>query len=129
VRRPRGKVSYRRGRPRCLGASLSPLLTGLTQRFVDQLGERLGCCGAFAPGFVRGEGGVGGVTGIVWAPDMDEEADEDKSGQEKLVQQGVWCHDAVPFHADERVQDPIFWFQNSPSAGRTRPPPMALRSS
>ncbi|HEY5868649.1 MAG TPA: hypothetical protein VI542_24335 [Candidatus Tectomicrobia bacterium] len=33
---------------------------------------------------------------------MDEEADEDKSGQEKLVKQEVWCHDDVPFHADER---------------------------
>jgi len=76
---------HRWGRSRCRGASISPPLTGLAQRFVDQTGERLGFFGALASGFVRGEGEVGRVTGSVRAPDMDEEADEDKSGQKKLV--------------------------------------------
>lgn len=68
-------------RPRCCGASIGPLLTGLAQRFVDQTGEQLGFFGALASGGVRGEGGVGRVPGIVRVPERDEEADEDKSGQ------------------------------------------------
>ena len=51
-----GEGDHRRGRPGGLGASISPLLTGLAKRFVDQTGERLGFFGALASGFVRGEG-------------------------------------------------------------------------
>jgi hypothetical protein len=74
---------------RCRGASSSPLFTGLAQRFVAQTGERLGCFGALASGGVRGAGGVGRVPGIVRGPEMEEEADEDKSSQKQLVKQEV----------------------------------------
>jgi hypothetical protein len=75
-----GEGDHRWGRPGDFGVSISPLLTGLAKRFVDQTGKRLGGFGALASGFVRGEGGVGRVTGIVRASEINEEADEDKSG-------------------------------------------------
>jgi hypothetical protein len=34
--------------------------------------------------------------------DMDEEADQDESDQEELVQQQVWRHEDVPSHDGER---------------------------
>jgi hypothetical protein len=77
-----GEGNHRWRRPRCHGAFINPLLTGLAQWFVDQTGEQRGFFGALASGRVRGEGDIGRVPGIVRVPEMDEEADEDKSSQE-----------------------------------------------
>ena len=74
-----GEADDRRWRARRLGGYLGSLFTGLAQWFVDQTGEWLGVVGALASEFVRGAGGGGRVTGIVRPPEMDQEADEDKS--------------------------------------------------
>src|SRR5262249_50842135 len=59
---------HRRGGAWRLGWCISTFLTCFAQRLVDQPGE--GCGGA----------------GMVGPPDMDEEADQDQSDQEELVQ-------------------------------------------
>jgi hypothetical protein len=52
---------------------IEPLLTGLTQGFVEVSRERFGLFGAFASGFAGLEGRLGWETGMVRPPDMDEE--------------------------------------------------------
>ena len=69
---------------------------------MEQPGEGFGVCGALASRLIRLKGGLGGGARIVGLLDMDEEADQDESDQEELVQQQVRRHDDVPSHDNER---------------------------
>src|SRR5215813_13947868 len=70
---------HRRWRARGFGTSIEPLLTGLTQGFVDISGEGFGFFGPLAPGFGRLERPLGCGTSRGRAPDMNEETDQDES--------------------------------------------------
>ena len=79
---------HRRWRARGFGTSIEPLLTGLTQGFVDISGEGFGFCGPLAPGCGRLERHLGCGTSRVRAPDMNEQTDQHESDNEKLIKQG-----------------------------------------
>jgi hypothetical protein len=68
-----------------LETGIGPLLTGLTERFVDEPGKGLGVFGAFAPVLVGCEGRLRHREWLVGPPDMEEEADEDESNHEELA--------------------------------------------
>jgi hypothetical protein len=97
-----GESDERRGLTGCLGACIGSLLTGLAQRFVNQPGKGPGFLRAFASAFIGCEGRLGLREWHVGQPDMDEEAEEDKSHHEEWVKQRGRYHDAVLFHGDER---------------------------
>jgi hypothetical protein len=68
-----------------LTARIGTLLTGLTERFVDQSGKGFGRFGALASAFVQlGRRRRCGAS-IVEPPDMDEETEENQRDQEELV--------------------------------------------
>src|SRR5262249_43540178 len=97
-----GEGEHRRGCARPFGGCIGAFLTRVAERFVDQSGEECGCFGALTSWLVRVQGCLGGGTGMVGPPDMNEEADQDESDQEELVQQQVRRHDDVPSHDNER---------------------------
>jgi|SRR5712691_7745165 hypothetical protein len=82
-----GEVDAGRWQDRRLRARIGPLLTGLTQRFVNETAERLGHFGAFASEFVRLEGCLRCGVGIIGPPDMNDEADQHESDHKELVKQ------------------------------------------
>src|SRR5438094_3399344 len=77
-----GEADDRRRRARRLGVSIGSLFTGLAQRFVDQPGKGLGCCGACASALGGFEWRLEYGKWCVEQPDMDEEADEDESNHQ-----------------------------------------------
>jgi hypothetical protein len=70
---------HRRWRARGFGTRIEPLLTGLTQGFVEISGERFGLFGARAAGLVRLERHCRGGARSVGPPDMDEETTQHQS--------------------------------------------------
>src|SRR5262245_11507615 len=93
---------HRRWRARGFETSIEPLLTGLTQGFVDISGEGFGVFGPLAPGFGRLERPLECRTSRGRAPDMHEETDQHESDNEKLLKQHVRSHNGVSFHERER---------------------------
>jgi hypothetical protein len=69
---------------------------------VDESWERLGFFGALASRLSWLAGLLGCGAEIVGAADMDHEAEQDESNQQKLVKQQVWRHDDVPLHGGEK---------------------------
>jgi hypothetical protein len=65
---------------------LSALLTGLTQRFVDESRKGLRVCGALATRLIGLVRYLRYGAGRVRPPDMDKEADQHQSGHKELVQ-------------------------------------------
>ena len=76
-----GERDDRRGRAGCLEACIGSLLTGRTERFVEESGEGLTFFRAFASRLVGLAEHLGDDAGIVGPPDMDEEADQHESNQ------------------------------------------------
>jgi hypothetical protein len=68
-----GEGDHRWGRSRCLGASISRLLTGLAERFVEEPSEGLRLFGAFTLGLIGLKGPVRCGPGMVGPPEMDHE--------------------------------------------------------
>jgi hypothetical protein len=81
-----GEGEHRRRCARRLGWCIGAVRTRFAERFVDQPGEGFGFCGALASRLIRLKGCLGGGARIVGPLDMDEEADQDESDQEELVQ-------------------------------------------
>src|SRR6266446_8146753 len=91
-----GEGEHKRGCARRFGWCIGAFLTRCAERFVEQPSEGFGFCGVLAPRLIRLQGCLGGGARIVEPLDMEEEADQDESDQEELVQQQVWRHDDIP---------------------------------
>jgi hypothetical protein len=79
-----GEGDHRWGRSRGLGASMSPLLTGLAERFVEEPSEGLRLFGALTPGLIGLQGPVRCGPGMVGPPEMDHEENQHESDQQEL---------------------------------------------
>src|SRR5262245_66167035 len=79
-------------RPWRFGSRVGLLLTGLTERLVDQSGEGFGFFGTSASawlGFKRRFRHMGRVVG---QPDMNQQAEHHESGQQAWVKERIACH-------------------------------------
>ena len=72
---------HRRWRARGFGTRIEPLLTGLTQGFVDISGERFGFFGAFGSRLIGLDRPGRCSSGWIGPPDMDQQADQHQSNQ------------------------------------------------
>ena len=71
-------------RPGRFGAFISPLLTGLAKRFVDQTGERLGFFGTSTSRRMRLQGRIGYTGWVSGQAHMKQQADQYESDQQEL---------------------------------------------
>ena len=91
-----GEGDEGRWRARRLGAYIGSLLTGLTQRFVDQSGERVWVLWSVGVGAYWVRGAFGARGGLSGNPTWMRRQINTRATSEELVKQQVGCHDESP---------------------------------
>src|SRR5207302_6289593 len=86
----------RRWRPRCLVTGLCGLVTGGTQRFVEQTSKGFELARAFRSGWARLEESWSHASARARPQGMEHETQTDQGNQQELIKQKVWGHGGVP---------------------------------